>query len=75
MWVGLSADEIAEKLVANTSPNLAAVIAAPGRNRGAAIKRAVRGAYAGIRIGNSTATQTWGLERVVLEGKKAGRIR
>ncbi len=75
MWVGLSSDEIAEKLVANTSPNLAAIIAAPGRNRGAAIKRPVRGAYAGIRVGNSTATETWGLERIVLEGKKAGRIK
>lgn len=75
MWVGLSADEISEKLVANTSPNLAATIAAPGRNRGAGIKRPLRGAYAGIRVGNSTATETWGLERIVLEGKKAGRIK
>lgn len=75
LWVGLSADEITEKLIANTSPNLAAVIAAPGRNRGAAIKRPVRGVYAGFRVGNSTATETWGLERIVLEGKKAGRIK
>ncbi len=75
VWVGHSADEISEKLVANTSPNLAATIAAPGRNRGAAIKRPVRGAFAGLRVGNSTETETWGLERLIIEGAESGRIK
>lgn len=75
VWVGHSADEITEKLIANSSPNLAATISAPGRNRGAAIKRPVRGAFAGIRVGNSTATETWGLERLILEGVETGRMK
>ena len=63
------------KLGGENKEGVVSSIVAPGRNRGAAIKQPVRGAYTGIRIGNSTATETWGLERIVLEGKKAGRIR
>jgi hypothetical protein len=73
-WVGLSSDEIVEKLDANASPNLAGTIIAPGRRRGGTIRRPVRGAYAGIRLGNDTASQTWGLEHLILDGGSAGRI-
>lgn len=74
VWTGLAPDDIVEKLKLNTSPNLVATISAPGRNRGGGIKRPVRGAYAGIRLGNNTAAQTWGLEELIINGREAGEI-
>jgi len=73
MWVGRSADEVVGKLKANTSPNVSGTITAPGRGRGAYHRKKVRGVFAGIRIGNSTAAQTWGLERLLISGKKGGK--
>jgi len=75
VWTGLSADSIVEKLAANTNPNAAGTITAPGRNRGARKRKPVRGLYAGIRVGNSTAAQTWGLEKLIVEGRKKGRVK
>ena len=75
LWTGLSADEIVEKLAANTVPNVAGTISAPGRGRGARKRKSVRGAYAGIRIGNATASQTWGLEKLIIEAREGGRIK
>ncbi len=74
-WSGLSADYIVEKLAANTSPNIAGTISAPGRGRGAKHRKTIRGAYAGIRIGNNTAAQIWGLEKLIIEGLEKGRIK
>lgn len=74
VWVGLAPDDIDEKLLLNTSPNLVATIIAPGRNRGGGIKRPVRGMYAGVRLGNSIAGETWGLENIVFEGGPSGKV-
>jgi len=75
VWSALSADNIVEKLAANTTPNAAGTIAAPGRNRGARKRKPIRGLYAGIRIGNDTAAQTWGLEKLVVESRRKGRVK
>lgn len=75
VWTGLSADDVAEKLIANTSPQIGGTVIAPGRRRGSTIRRKVRGAYFGLRIGNDTAGETWGLEKVVLNTKKGGKIK
>jgi len=74
-WTALSADNVVEKLAANTTPNAAGTIAAPGRNRGARKRKPIRGLYAGIRIGNNAATQTWGLERLIIESRVKGRVK
>jgi len=74
VWTGLAADDVVEKLTLNTLPNMACTIAAPGRNRGGSIKRPVRGVYAGLRIGNSTTSQTWGLEELILNGIPGGKV-
>ncbi|RKY08366.1 MAG: hypothetical protein DRP65_09200 [Planctomycetota bacterium] len=74
-WTALSADSIVEKLAANTTPNAAGTIAAPGRNRGARKRKPIRGLYAGIRIGNDTAAQTWGLEKLIVESRMKGRVK
>ena len=74
IWTGLASDDIHEGFKNNTSPRLAATISAPGRNRGGGIRRPVRGVYAGIRIGNETLDETWGLEAVTIEGGPAGKV-
>ncbi len=75
IWTGLSADEVTEKIVSNTGPNVSGTIKAPGRWRGNQFRRSIRGMFAGIRIGNSTASETWGLERLLLGLKRAGRMK
>ena len=75
IFVDRTADGIVEKMVADTSPDVTKTISAPGRPRGNAIKRKVRGAYAGIRISNDTAGETWGLEKIIINGKEKGRVR
>lgn len=74
-WAALSADSVVEKLAANTNPNAAGTIAAPGRNRGARKRKPIRGLYAGIRVGNSAAAQTWGLEKIIVESRTKGRVK
>lgn len=75
LWAGLSADEIVGKLNANTSPNVAGIIKAPGRWRGAHKKQTIRGVYTGIRIGNDTAEEIWGLERLLVGVSPGGRVK
>lgn len=75
LWTGLSSDEIVEKLTANTTPNIAGTFSAPGRGRGAKKRKSVRGAFFGLRIGNSTAAQTWGLEKITIDAHKVGRVK
>jgi len=75
IWTGLSADEMTEKLVANTAPKVSGTIKAPGRWRGNQFRRSIRGIFAGLRIGNNTAGEVWSLERLLLEIKKAGRMK
>lgn len=74
VWTGLASDDIYEGFKLNTSPKLAAVISAPGRNRGGGIRRPVRGVYCGVRIENETLDETWGLEEIVIEGGPAGKV-
>jgi len=74
VWTSLAPDDIVEKFLLNTTPNMVATITAPGRNRGGGIKRPVRGMYAGVRLGNNTKDETWGLENIVLEGGPSGKV-
>lgn len=75
IFTGLSAEKVLEKLVAGTSPNVAGIIAAPGRIRGSVKRQTVRGAFVGIRIGNDDVGETWALERLLVNAKELGRIK
>jgi len=75
LFVADSADSILEKLVANTAPNFARTIIAPGRSRTNILRRKIRGVYAGIRLGNTTAAQSWSLDQLLIDGAKAGRLK
>ena len=67
------AETVIEQLDANGTPKVAATFAGPGRKAGGKIRRGVRGAYAGIRIGNDTIGQTWGLEKIRIDRGATGR--
>ena len=74
LWTELDADSIMERFNLNTSPKLATTVKAPGRSRGQTIRRPVRGVYAGLRIGNNTLDEGWGLEKIIINGRDAGGI-
>lgn len=73
VWVEDVAETVLEDLEAGTSPNLSMTFTGPGRARGAKRRRSVRGAYAGIKIGNDTASETWGMEKLILDPGNPGR--
>jgi len=73
VWAEDTAEETIEKLVANTSPKLSMTFSGPGRKRGGKRRRGVRGAYAGLRIGNSTISEEWGFEKIILDSGFPGR--
>jgi hypothetical protein len=75
IWTELSADRISERFSANSGQKVSGTIKAPGRWRGNQFRRSIRGMFAGIRIGNSTAGEVWGLERLLLGIKRAGRMK
>lgn len=70
-----SSEEILEKISANTSPQIGGTFTAPGRRPGAKRKQKVKGAYAGIRLDNTTAAETWGFEKLAGSVVPAGRIK
>jgi hypothetical protein len=67
------AETVVEQLDANGTPKIAATFTGPGRLTGGKVRRGARGSYAGIRVGNSTLAQTWGLEKIQLDGGATGR--
>ncbi len=73
VWAEDVAETLLERLNAGTSPKLSVTFTGPGRARGAKRRRGVRGAYAGIKVGNSTVDQTWGMEKILLDGGAPGK--
>ena len=75
LWTAETADELVEKLLANTNPKITGTMTALGTIRGARKRREVRGMYTGIRLGNNTAAETWSLERLQINIKAGGRLK
>lgn len=75
IFIGNSAEEVIEKLSADTTPSIAGTITAPGRRRGSSIKRKVSGVYLGIKLQNDTAAETWGFEQLLIDVKESGRFK
>jgi len=73
VWTEDVAETMLEDLIAGTSPQLSMTFTGPGRMRGAKRRRGVRGAFAGIKIGNSTISETWGMEKLLIDGGAPGR--
>lgn len=74
VFVDRSADGCTEKIIANASPTITGTVSM-GRPRGGLIRRKIKNIFAGLRLGNSTASQTWGLERIIINGSKRGRVK
>ncbi len=70
-----SAENVIEKLSADTSPDMAKTIKAPGRQRGGSTRRKVKGVYMGIKLENTTAAETWGFEQLMIDLKNSGRLK
>ena len=75
LWTAETADELVEKLLANTSPKIAGTMVALGSIRGARKRREVLGMYMGIRLGNDTLNETWSLERLQVNIRQGGRLK
>lgn len=75
VWVGQSAARVTKLLKANTSPRLSGTMSATGYIRGTRKRRKLRGMYAGIRVSNDTIAETWGLEKLLVDSRPAGRLK
>ncbi len=72
VYVGDDAETVMEKADAD-SPIFSGVIRAPGRAK--RVRRKARGVFIAVRLKNDTADETWGLERVLIEVRPAGRAK
>ena len=50
------------------------VFSSPGYQKGNKDRRKARGRFGAIKIGNDTATETWGFEKLTLDVKQIGRV-
>ena len=75
LYTADSAEKVIEKLAAGTNPNFSKTFLTPGRRRGSNIRRKLRGVYVGIELRNNTSGETWGLEQLLIDGKKSGRLK
>ena len=75
IFVADTAEELLEKLSANTDYRVTGTITAPGRPKGSKIKKRFRGMFFGIRLFNSTAAETWSVNKIVGNVIKGGRFR
>jgi len=75
VFTGRSADDVAEKMILNTGPRMTGTFSAPGRPLGGHKKQKVSGVYAAIRVGNSTADQTWAIEKLIINTGGKGKVK
>lgn len=72
-YSGESAEQVVEDVCNGAAAHTSGVISGVGRND--RIRSRIRGAYVGLKLGNSSAGETWALERVDLEVDAKGRIK
>ncbi len=75
LFVADTAEELLEKLAANTDYRVTGTVVAPGRPRGSRIRKRLRGMYLGIRLWNSTAAETWSINKMVGTIKQGGKFK
>ncbi len=83
---GLDSDDIEYSLyAARTSENviedvtaaaykLTSTFSSPGYQKGNIDRRKVRGRFGAVKVGNDTAAETWGFEKLTLDVKQIGRV-
>lgn len=73
VFVSRTAENVVEKMSANTGPAFAGVFVGPGSVRGSTRRQTVRGTYMGIRLENTTAVESWAFEDMSINLKASGR--
>ncbi|KKM81856.1 hypothetical protein LCGC14_1325590, partial [marine sediment metagenome] len=68
-----SSEKIIEAVSAGTS-KFSSTFSSPGYQKGNKDRRKIRGRFGAIKIGNDTATETWGFEKLILDVKQIGRV-
>ncbi len=68
-----SSEKVIEAVSAGAS-KFSKIFSSPGYQKGNKDRRKIRGRFGAIKIGNDTATETWGFEKLVLDVKLIGRI-
>lgn len=75
IFIAKSAEEIIEKLYANSVPIISGTFISPGRQHGGNMRKKISNVYMGIKLGNNTVAQTWAMEQLLYEVKRTGRLK
>lgn len=70
---GDDAETVLEAIIDGDTAFISGTLAGTGRQ--SKIRPRVRGAYAGLKLYNSTASETWAINKVLYGTQKAGRVR
>ena len=74
IWAADTAEEATKKADTGTNPQIAGTISAPGYRRGNRMRKSLKGAYAVIKLKNTTAAQSWAYEKLFIDIKPAGNL-
>jgi len=75
LFTGRSAGAVAEAVDANSGEKVSGTFQATGRPRGRRKRQRVRGAFAGIRLANTTAGEKISFDRLIVNTTKKGRLK
>ena len=75
LFVADTAEELLEKLAANTDYRVTGTVIAPGRPRGSRIRKRLRAMYLGIRLWNATVDETWSINKIVGNIRRGGKFK
>lgn len=73
VFTARTAENVIEKMNANTGPAYAGVFAGPGNVKGTTRRQTVRGTYMGIRLENTAVDETWAFEDMSVNLNTSGR--
>lgn len=73
LYAARTSAKVLEKFNTDTNPQIAGTFVGPGNLRGTTRRQTIRDMWAGIKIGNDTAAQTWAIEDIVIDIKESGR--
>ncbi|MCK5608887.1 hypothetical protein KAR91_43845 [Candidatus Pacearchaeota archaeon] len=73
VFTARTSENIIEDVTAATS-KLSGTFNSPGYQKGNKDRRKVRGRFGAVKIGNDTAAETWGFEKLTVDIKQIGRV-
>ena len=75
IFIADTAEEILEKLSANTDYRVTGTVTAPGRPKGSKIRKRFRAMYLGLRLWNSTVAEAWSINKIIGIIKTGGKFK